>query len=69
MKVLSSDPSAASVFQDIWKTVADCKTLKELDAIAKDSATLFRTFSKDVQGKIKAFSADRRKELTEAAAS
>jgi hypothetical protein len=67
IKMLSSDPSAASVFQDIWKTVADCKTLEELDAIAKDSATLFRTFSKDVQGKIKAFSTDRRKELTEAA--
>jgi hypothetical protein len=69
LKMLSSDPSAASVFQDIWKTIADVKTLEELDAIAKDSATLFRTFSKDVQGKIKAFSGDRRKELTEAAAS
>ena len=69
VKMLSSDPSAASVFQDIWKTIADVKTLEELDAIARDSATLFRTFSKDVQGKIKAFSGDRRKELTEAAAS
>jgi hypothetical protein len=67
IKMLSSDPSAASVFQDIWKTIADVKTLEELDAIAKDSATLFWTFSRDVQGKIKAFSGDRRKELTEAA--
>jgi hypothetical protein len=65
LKMLSSDPSAAAVFQDIWKTIADVKTLVELDAIAKDSATLFRTFSKDVQGKIKAFSTDRRSELTQ----
>jgi len=63
LNMLSSDPSAASVFQEIWKTIADCKTLEELDAIAKDSATLFRTFSKDVQLKIKAFSGERRKEL------
>jgi hypothetical protein len=69
VKMLSSDPSAASVFQDIWKTIADVKTLEELDAIAKENKTLFGTFSKDVQGKIKAFSGDRRKELTEAAAS
>ena len=65
IKMLSSDPSAASVFQDIWKTIADVKTLEELDAIAKESKTLFGTFSKDVQSKIKAFSGDRRKELTE----
>jgi hypothetical protein len=63
VKMLSSDPSAASVFQDIWKTIADCKTLEELDCIAKDSAALFHTFSKDVQLKIKAFSGERRKEL------
>lgn len=63
LNMLSSDPSAASVFQEIWKTIADCKTLEELDAIAKDSATLFRTFSKDVQSKIKVFSGERRKEL------
>ena len=69
IKMLSSDPSAASVFQDIWKTIADVKTLEELDAIAKESKTLFGTFSKDVQSKIKAFSGDRRKELTEASAS
>jgi hypothetical protein len=67
IKMLSSDPSAASVFQDIWKTIADVKTLEELDAIAKESKTLFGTFSKDVQSKIKAFSGDRRKELTEPA--
>lgn len=70
MKMLSSDPSAASVFQEIWKTIGDAKTIKGLDAIAKESATLFRTFSKDVQDMIKGYSQSRRDELkTEAAAS
>ena len=67
LDMLVNDQSAWSAFKDMWQTITDAKSLADLDAIAKDSAVLFRTFGKEIQGKIKGFSGDRRKELTEAA--
>jgi hypothetical protein len=62
-KMLSSDPSAAATFADIWKAIADAPSIAGLDETAKGLGPLFKAFSKDVQTMISKFSADRRKEM------
>jgi hypothetical protein len=69
LDMLVNDQSAWQAFMDMWKTIADAKSLVDLDALAKESKVLFSTFGKDIQAKIKGFSGDRRKELTETAKS
>ena len=66
-KMLSSDPSAAATFADIWKAITNAPSIAALDETAKELGPLFKAFSADVQKMISKFSGDRRKELTEAA--
>jgi hypothetical protein len=67
LTLMHKDPSETAIFQTIWDGIEKATTLKELDATSKDVAATLKTFSETVREAIKAFGADRRKELTEAA--